>query len=64
MEGGYRMSNEFRNFTKRLVNNGYKRTRIRGSHYIFENEAGNTIVVNKDINRMVKARLIKENHLV
>lgn len=58
------MSNDFRKFTKLLISNGYHRTRIRGSHYIFENENGNTISVNKDINRMVKTRLIKENHLV
>ena len=58
------MSNEFRKFTRKLVNNGYKRTRIKGSHYIFENAEGNTITVNKDINRMVKTRLIKENHLI
>lgn len=58
------MSNDFRKFTKLLVNNGYHRTRIRGSHYIFENENGKMIVVNKDINRMVKRRLIAENHLV
>ena len=64
MEGGYKMSNEFRKFTRMLTDNGYKRTRIRGSHYIFENAEGNSITVNKDINRMVKARLIKENHLV
>lgn len=58
------MSNDFRKFTKLLVSNGYHRTRIRGSHYIFENENGKMIVVNKDINSMVKRRLIAENHLV
>lgn len=58
------MSNDFRKFTKLLVDNGYHRTRIRGSHYIFENENGKMIVVNKDINRMVKRRLIAENHLI
>lgn len=58
------MSNEFRKFTRQLVNNGYKRVRIRGSHYIYENTQGNTIVVNKDINRMVKRRLIVQNNLV
>ena len=58
------MSNDFRKFTKLLVDNGYHRTRIRGSHYIFENENGKMIVVNKEINRMVKRRLIAENHLI
>lgn len=57
------MSNEFRKFTRLLVNNGYKRVRIRGSHYIYENAEGNTIVANKDINKMVKRRLINQYNL-
>lgn len=57
------MSKEFRDFTKLLNNNGYKCDRIKGSHYIFENEKGNTISVPKDLNRMIKFRLIKENNL-
>ena len=57
------MSKEFRDFKKLLNNNGYKCDRIKGSHYIFENEQGNTISVPKDLNRMIKFRLIKENNL-
>ena len=58
------MSNEFRKFTRLLIDNGYHRARIRGSHYIFVNDQGNSITINKDINRMVKRRLIHENNLV
>ena len=57
------MSNEFRKFTRMLTDNGYKRTRIRGSHYIFTNSEGNVISVPKDVNRMLKRRLIIENNL-
>ena len=58
------MSNEFRKFTRQLINNGYYKVRIKGSHYIYQNEKGNIITVNKDINRMVKKRLVSQNNLV
>ena len=58
------MSNEFRKFTRLLNRNGYQCGRIKGSHYIFENEKGNIISINKTCNRMLIARLIKENNLV
>lgn len=58
------MSNDFRKFTKMLVDNGYKRVRIRGSHYTYQNETGNTITINKDPNKMVMRKLILQNNLV
>lgn len=58
------MSNEFRKFTRKLNRNGYRCDRIKGSHYIFENKAGQTIAVAKDLNRMIQIRLEKEYNLV
>ena len=58
------MSSEFRDFRRLLNRNGYRCDRIKGGHYIFENENGNTISINKQPNKMVVARLIKENNLV
>lgn len=57
------MRNEFRMFTRRLKANGYTLNRVNGSHYIYVNSNGNTIAVNKDLNKMVQRRLIKENCL-
>ncbi len=57
------MSNEFRQFKRVLENNGYKKIRVKGSHYIFKGNQGNTISVPKDLNRMIQFRLIKENNL-
>lgn len=54
---------DFKKFGKILKNNNYENTRIKGSHYIFKNAEGNTIVVNLKLNRMVAKRLIKENNL-
>ena len=58
------MSTEFRKFKRLLNDNGYRCDRIKGSHYIFENDQGNTISINKKPNRMVMQRLLKENHLI
>lgn len=58
------MSSEFWDFRRLLNRNGYRCDRIKGSHYIFENENGNTISINKQPNKMVVTRLIKENNLV
>lgn len=57
------MSNEFREFKKLLNRNGYRCDRIKGSHYIFENEQGNIISIPKEPNRMIMQRLKKENCL-
>ncbi len=53
-----------RTFQKLLESNGYHYVRCNGSHFIYKNEQGNTISMNKDLNRMVAMRLIRENNLV
>lgn len=52
-----------RDFMKKLRNNGYSVSRTRGSHMVWKNANGNTITTNRDINKMVARRLIKENNL-
>lgn len=52
-----------RKFHKMLVNNGYQRTRQRGSHRMYKNDDGNVIPVPLHINKMMAKRLIKENNL-
>ena len=54
---------ELREFADVLKSNGYHEARRNGSHYIFTN-GKNTISANKDLNKMVRKRLIKENNLV
>lgn len=53
---------DVREMQKILKNNGYKYIRCRGSHFIYS-DGNNTIVVNKDLNRMVARRLIKQYQL-
>ena len=53
----------FKDFCKMLGKNGYSLARINGSHHIYKNN-DKTIVVNKDLNRMVCRRLIKDYGLV
>ena len=57
------MSAEFRRFRLKLERNGYKCNRINGSHYIFKNDEGKLISINKKPNRMVMQRLLRENHI-
>ena len=52
-----------REFEPILKANGYHEIRCRGSHFIYGN-GKNQITVNKDLNRMVQLRLIKENKLM
>lgn len=52
-----------REFGKILDNNGYRHIRTKGSHLIYGN-GSRTISVNKNLNRMVAQRLIKEYALV
>ena len=56
-------SKELKNFADVLENNGYHQIRTNGIYYIFSN-GKNIISVNKNLNRMVRKRLIKENNLV
>lgn len=52
-----------REFRQMLAQNGYYLIREKGSHFLYKNERGNTIVVNKGINRMVARRLVKKYDL-
>ena len=52
-----------REFEPILKANGYREIRSNGSHFIYSNGT-NKITVNKDLNKMVRKRLIKENNLV
>lgn len=47
---------------KILLNNGFKLVRSKGSHFIYS-DGINTISVNKDLNRMVARRLLKQYNL-
>jgi len=43
-----------------LKENGFRVVGIKGSHIKFKDDSGNTIVVNQDLNDMVKKRIEKE----
>lgn len=59
-----RLTKEMREFVPILRKNGYTRSRSNGSHFIFVNyKTHKHISVNKDLNKMVRERLIKENNL-
>ena len=58
-----RMTKEMRSFVPMLLSNGYREIRSNGSHFIYSNGT-KQITVNKDLNKMVRKRLIKENNLV
>ena len=61
--GRERLSKELKQFVPILMKNGYHKVRTKGSHFIYCN-GENTIAVNKDLNRMVRKRLLKENNLM
>lgn len=48
-----------REFRKELTDNGYEKVRTHGSHDIYKNVDGKTIVVNLNLNHMVMNRLKK-----
>lgn len=54
---------KLREFEPILKANAYHEIRSRGSHFIYGN-GKNHITVNKDLNKMVQLRLIKENKLM
>lgn len=58
-----RKPKNLREFEPILKANGYREIRSRGSHFMYGN-GKNHITVNKDLNKMVQLRLIKENSLV
>ena len=59
-----RLTKELREFIPILRKNGYTHARTKGSHLIFVNRVTHRhIMINKDLNPMVRERLIKENCL-
>lgn len=59
-----RMTKQMREFVPILRKNGYTKARSKGSHFTFINRTTRRIItVNKDLNPMVRERLIKENKL-
>lgn len=59
-----RFTKELRDFVPVLKRNGYIYARSKGSHFVFINrKTGKHISVNKDLNEMVRERLVKENCL-
>lgn len=58
------LTKEMREFIPILRKNGYVYARCKGSHFTYINRITHRqITVNKDLNRMVRERLIKENNL-
>lgn len=54
-----------REFEPTLKRNGFVLTRCNGDHYIYVNRTtGRHVSVSKDVNEMIKQRLIKENQMV
>lgn len=54
-----------REFSRILMDNGYRYLRTHGDHHIYYNEQLNKkITINKNINKMVCRRLLKENNLI
>lgn len=51
-------------FRRLMRNNGYKEVSCKGSHFKFEKDGCESIVMNKDPNRMVVRRLVKEHGLI
>lgn len=59
-----RLTKEMREFVPILRKNGYTKARSRGSHFVYFNRVTHRhIVINKDLNRIVRERLIKEYSL-
>ena len=60
-----RKTKQLREFEPILLRNGFYFARCNGSHFTYINRTSHKIItVNKDLNRMVRERLIKENNLV
>ena len=63
--GKRRITKAVREFEPLLFRNGFRYTRTKGSHLIYTNhETNKTIAVNKDLKKVVRERLIKENKLI
>lgn len=58
------LTKEMREFVLILYKNGFRLARSKGSHFIYINRVTHRhIAINKNLNRMVRERLIKENNL-
>ena len=55
-----RFSKKVRAVMPLLKENGFRVVGIKGSHIKFRDSVGNTIVVNQDLNDMVRLRIEKE----
>ena len=56
---------EMREIVPILKRNGFTHARTRGSHFVFVNRVtGDHITVNKDLNKEVRARLVKQYELI
>lgn len=51
---------DVRKFQRKLQANGYTLHHMRGSHQIYRNENGETLVINNKLNAMIAKRLTKE----
>lgn len=61
---GRRLTKKMREFEPILKKNGYTKARCKGSHTVYINRTTHRhISVNKDLNKIVRERLIKENNL-
>ena len=59
-----RKTKQIREFEPILFKNGFRFARSKGSHFIYINRHTHKhITINKDLNRMVRERLIKEYNL-
>lgn len=59
-----RMTKEMREFDPILRKNGFTKARCKGSHFTYINRVTHKkITINKDLNKMVRERLVKENNL-
>ena len=60
-----RYTKEMREIVPVLTRNGFTYARSKGSHFVYINrQTGKHVTINKDLNREVKARIIKENNLL
>lgn len=59
-----RKTKQLREIEPILSCNGYKLVRCKGSHFIYMNRTTHKIIsVNKDLNKMVRRMIVKENKL-
>lgn len=57
----YRKTKQLREFEPILKKNGFNLARCKGSHFTYINRITHRVItVNKDLNKMVRERLIKE----